>query len=351
MPGVRVRVSSRGVRTSIGPRIARVHVGGGRTGFSTGLGPISYSTSLGGSKRYSGSGSYARSYGPTPTQVNKHNEAQQIEARLKELLEAHKVRFQPATRQIVALGSVPDLDRIYKVIFARDVSGIGFFKFKERKQIKAQALEKARLRQARLKALEQVRRLLAQKICDEEWTKLVENDPETLMQVLTEAFGDNEAKSAVLEVDGDSISVIVVAPELEVLPDRDWSYTAAGNLSVKRMTAKSRDYYYFDLIFSQLVATLNEAFAVAPGIQKIKLVLVRNKVHPKLGGVELECLGFGTAERRLLHKFLREPTPFSILNGAVQGWENKIDANLKMKPVKLADEPDIRALLAEVTQI
>jgi len=39
------------------------------------------------------------------------------------------------------------------------------------------------------------------------------------------------------------------------------------------------------------------------------------------------------------------------LNGAVQGWENQIDANLKMKPVKLTDEPDIRALLAEVTQI
>ena len=30
-PGVRVRVSSRGVRTSVGPRVARLHVGGGAT--------------------------------------------------------------------------------------------------------------------------------------------------------------------------------------------------------------------------------------------------------------------------------------------------------------------------------
>lgn len=29
MPGVRIRVSKRGLRSSIGPRIARVHVGGG----------------------------------------------------------------------------------------------------------------------------------------------------------------------------------------------------------------------------------------------------------------------------------------------------------------------------------
>ncbi len=41
-PGVRLRVSKRGVRTSLGPRAARVHVGGGRTGFSTGVGPVGF---------------------------------------------------------------------------------------------------------------------------------------------------------------------------------------------------------------------------------------------------------------------------------------------------------------------
>jgi hypothetical protein len=50
-PGVRVRLTSRGVRTSIGPRVARLHVGAGRTGVSTGAGPVTAYTSAGSSRR------------------------------------------------------------------------------------------------------------------------------------------------------------------------------------------------------------------------------------------------------------------------------------------------------------
>jgi hypothetical protein len=50
-PGVRVRVSSRGVRAGIGPRVARVHVGTGRTGLSSGLGPFSVYGAVGGKRR------------------------------------------------------------------------------------------------------------------------------------------------------------------------------------------------------------------------------------------------------------------------------------------------------------
>ena len=51
-PGVRIRISSRGVRTSVGPRIGRVHVGGGRAGMSTGVGPFSAYSSFRGSPHH-----------------------------------------------------------------------------------------------------------------------------------------------------------------------------------------------------------------------------------------------------------------------------------------------------------
>lgn len=38
-PGVKVRVSRRGLRWSLGPREARLHFGAGGTGVSTGAGP------------------------------------------------------------------------------------------------------------------------------------------------------------------------------------------------------------------------------------------------------------------------------------------------------------------------
>ena len=55
MPGVRLRVSSRGVSAGLGPRIARVHVGRG-VGVSSGIGPFSAYTSLTRGRRRSSSG-------------------------------------------------------------------------------------------------------------------------------------------------------------------------------------------------------------------------------------------------------------------------------------------------------
>ena len=40
MPGVKVRLTRRGVRWGIGPRAARVHFGAGGAGVSTGAGPF-----------------------------------------------------------------------------------------------------------------------------------------------------------------------------------------------------------------------------------------------------------------------------------------------------------------------
>src|SRR5437899_2323136 len=70
VPGVRVRVSSRGVRTSLGPRVARVHVGAGRTTISSGAGPVTVWSS----RRHRRSGGRS-SYGPTTAQLQRQKAA------------------------------------------------------------------------------------------------------------------------------------------------------------------------------------------------------------------------------------------------------------------------------------
>jgi hypothetical protein len=42
LPGVKVRLTRRGVRWGLGPRAARLHFGAGGTGVSTGAGPFSW---------------------------------------------------------------------------------------------------------------------------------------------------------------------------------------------------------------------------------------------------------------------------------------------------------------------
>jgi hypothetical protein len=42
LPGVKVRLTRRGVRWGVGPRAARAHFGAGGTGVSTGAGPFTW---------------------------------------------------------------------------------------------------------------------------------------------------------------------------------------------------------------------------------------------------------------------------------------------------------------------
>lgn len=46
-PGVKVRLTRRGVRLGLGPRIARLHLGAGGKGVSTGFGPLTLYKALG----------------------------------------------------------------------------------------------------------------------------------------------------------------------------------------------------------------------------------------------------------------------------------------------------------------
>jgi hypothetical protein len=287
----------------------------------------------------------------TQTQANKQAEAEAIEARIKELTQAHKVEFALAESPIAERDEVRSVRSLYGSQKKIELAGLGFFKFAERKEARLRAQAKADAAHAKLVAEEDVAQASRQTLLDEDWKLLLNNDAETVMATLTDAFGDNEAKAAVIGVEGAKASVLVLAPDLSVLPERDWSITTAGNLSVKKMTARDRNNYYFDLVFSQLVATLNEGFAVAPGLDHISLVLVRNKANEKLGKVSLECLGFGTSSRGGLAKALVEPTPFSVLMNATDFWDNDIDDNLKMKAMNLKNQPEIAALLEQVEEL
>ncbi|TYB46147.1 DUF4236 domain-containing protein [Actinomadura chibensis] len=83
VPGMSVRVSSRGVRTSVGPRVARVHRGAGRTRVSSGMGPFFASTSVGGGRRAAAKRpARSRPPGPTPAQLERAR--RQVHRRLRD---------------------------------------------------------------------------------------------------------------------------------------------------------------------------------------------------------------------------------------------------------------------------
>jgi hypothetical protein len=90
------------------------------------------------------------------------------------------------------------------------------------------------------------------------------NDPDTILATLAEAFEDNEAAAAPLEVSGDEVSLVVLVPAEDAVPQTKPATTSAGNLTLKRLTKPEAAEWYRALVCGYVPATVKEAFAVAP---------------------------------------------------------------------------------------
>lgn len=250
-PGVRIRASSRGVRASFGPRVARIHVGTGRTGFSTGIGPISAYTSLSGGRRRNGPraslGSYqgqsvtaARRSAAAQRAVDKAAEAQRLADTFTELLTVHRARFTPAQPPIAPPGPSVDAAGVRERYRTAAVRGISCIRRRRRAQARLQADAAADWGLAAAAAAAREDRAARQAVLDQVWQLLEANDASVVMSVLEQAFADNEAAAAPVGLDGGEVSLVVVAPDESVVPERMPGITDAGNLSLRRLGKGAR---------------------------------------------------------------------------------------------------------------
>jgi len=357
-PGVRIRVSSRGVRTSVGPRIARVHVGAGRTGFSTGVGPISYYTSVGGSRRsYAGSsggssggysGSYSSTYGTSGrTQHEKYAAATEIEETLKRWTKAHLKSFPKAKKEIAALAETPTLDFIFKQQKKIHLDGISIFKLSERKVAKEKASAKAQKLKEDYVAEAKADQAKKQAEIDDAWARMEACEASEIYTRITDAFGDNESKAAVIDVAGKTVSILVLVPGIEVLPEKDRSHTAAGNLSVRKMTAAAKNNYYLELVNSQAIATAKEALAECPSLDKVKLLVIRNASTSSKE--DFECIAFGTIGKSALDFTSKNPIAATLAIGtASNDWNENLNGKQQLLPLDLSKEPEIMQVLKDI---
>ena len=351
-PGIRVGISSRGVRTSVGPRIARVHVGAGRTGFSSGIGPISYYKSVGGSSSSrsstSSSNSYSRGSSSGFRSIDSKEHAKfEIQAILAKWTKAHERVFAPTQRQIASLEETESLESLFSKEKPKYLAGISFFKFKEKKAAKLEAMRAAEEQKKVLDDSALAKQAGEQKEFDKVWEDLNNGDSSEIYTHLTDAFEDNSSKSAVIDIEKDSVSLIVLVPDVEALPEYDWSYTATGNLSVRKMTVTARNTYYYELIASQCLATANETFAVAPSINTVTIIVIRarDSQRAELGA---DCISFVNIERSKLNSYpSQKGTQASLVLDAVshKNWHITTNAKMGVNPINLRNEPDIANVL------
>ena len=357
-PGVRVRVSSHGVRAGIGPRIARVHVGTGRTGLSSGLGPFSVYGAVGGKSRRKSTG---RSSGRPPAAAlerqaaaarraqagaDKAREAQRLAAIFQEIISLHRHDFPPVERPVAPMSDLPDPNAVREWHEKNALRGVGMFDRARRaaaRQYAAQAAQAElndRWRQA------QAEQAHAQQELDTQWAHLTGNDPDTVLAMLAEAFEDNEAPAAPVGIDGTELSLIVLVPDEEAVPERLPATTQAGNLTLRKLPKAERSALYLLLIAGHVLVTLREAFAVAPGVEAARVIAVRRSGPDIYGLPVLDCMVAGRWTRTAFNGVRwADADAGNILAGTA----TELVLNQKrgqILPVDLSTEPEIRDLLS-----
>lgn len=355
-PGIRVRASSRGIRTSIGPRAMRVHVGGGRPGISTGVGPVSFYTSLGAGSRALPRTSQVRGprsaagprQGPSPAAAAKAAEAQRLAAAFSELTSIHRGSFAPAQQPMALAPDLPDDGEVRRRHEKTALRGLSILRRSARAAAREHAAHAAdqELESARMAAQSQW--ASRQHDLDVLWASLVDNNPDIVLSTLAEAFEDNEANAAPLAVDGDEVSIALLAPDESIVPERMPGTTAAGNLSLRRLPKGERAALYTTAVLGHVLVTLREAFAVCPGLRAARIVVLRAGAAGA-GGPPFECLLAGLWTRSALDGVAWDTADASAIAPATaEELLISLRGGKQLQPVDLSREPAIAALLNHV---
>jgi hypothetical protein len=183
---------------------------------------------------------------------------------------------------------------------------------------------------------------------DAEWEKLQANDPEITLAALEQAFADNEAPAAAIDCEGDQTTVVMqfVAPEA-IVPERKPGRTPTGKRTLKKRTKTEINALYLQALGSNVLATVKEAFAVAPGTEVVQIMVVRRETDKRHAG-HLAAINLGEFDRVNFAGASGARDP-----GRVLGLTSGATLNLKgqaaaVSPIDLSERDDLRQVLRVV---
>lgn len=281
-------------------------------------------------------------------QQEKLEEARRLLATFERLLTIHHAEFEPAEREVATL-ETPDEAAVHRRQAAFALRRIRLVDRSGR------ALARERAAEAAARELESAQRRMAaeraarQEELDRHWAALASNDMDAVVAALNSAFEDNDATAGVVGIGGTEVSLVVMAPSEDVVPERMPGRTDAGNLTLRKMSKTDRRRYYAEAVAGHLLATAKEAFATAPGIVLVRMVLFRQSAHDAYGARQTEALVAAAIERgALLGVRWEEVGAWDALSQICT--ELKVDRRTtnELKPLKLSKEPDIAEVLSRV---
>jgi hypothetical protein len=185
---------------------------------------------------------------------------------------------------------------------------------------------------------------------DEQWKRLNANDPDVALVALEQAFADNEAPAAAIDCDGPRTTVVMqfVPPEA-IVPERKPARTPTGKPTLKKRTKSEINTLYLQALGSNVLATVKEAFAVAPGTEVVQMLVVRHETS-KAHEAELACIYVGEFDRATFAGASGSRNPAVALSLSTEAVLNLKGKTEVVSPIALDGRPDLAGVIAAVAR-
>src|SRR5205823_1110376 len=122
-----------------------------------------------------------------------------------------------------------------------------------------------------------------------------------VISALEAAFADNGAPATPIDCDPTTgtATVTMLFGHPDLIPDRTPAITPGGKPTLRKRTKADRNDLYLNALASNVLATAKEGFAVAPGLNAIKSLVVRRDPFPT-GSEQLVAVYAATWTRQML---------------------------------------------------
>jgi hypothetical protein len=243
-----------------------------------------------------------------------------------------------------------DRESIRRRCEAEALAGVGMFQFGARKAAKAAAATAAvaaiAAEEARVAAVQRAQ----QADLDAAWSRLLQNEPDTVLATLEDAFADNEAPAAAVACLDGEVSLLVLVPGEAVLPERLPAAKSSGAPTLKKATKAERAAVYRELVCGHVLLTVREALAVAPGLRSALVIALRATAPDSYGHTGLECLlGLRLTRDSLTGIRWDTATASQIISDA--GSDVILAARgtaRALTPIDVAEHPELAALIGSL---
>lgn len=349
--GVRLRASSRGLGLSMGRGGAYATIGGGRRGVGVSVpvaGSLRYYTTVGGS-----SGSRRPSlaqYERQMRQAQQLEELQALAAQLEAMLSIHKQVFPPAQPPVAPAAEPVDYLAMERKHRRQQRRGIPFYRFSERRAAKRKARELAGEEARREEETREATRTRAQAELDEWWHKLLANERDVVLAVLEAAFADNQAPAVPINCEDGRATILMLMEGEDAVPERRPHVTPTGRPSSKKLTQTEKSELYQAWISSNLLATVGEALAVAPGLKAATVVVLRRSGPNPFGEEQVDAIYCGTFSRERFRRLnFGSPNALDAIFHAEDVRMNAKGRTKRLMPLDLSEDPELSQLTSDVS--